>query len=89
MDDAREFPVKVKPTLYLSEEDIPDIGDVQVGDRVNLQVSAKIKSISQGETEKNKESFSYTFEISGVNVDSGLKKTSDGFSQALDGRRVK
>ena len=90
LDDARETPSRPKPTLYLNEEDLPDIGDVSVGDRISLHISAKVKSISQEEKEKGKQSFNYTLEITSANVEGNtLKKTSNGFGQALQGRLVK
>lgn len=89
LDDAREIPSRPKPTLYLNEEDLPDIGDVSVGDRISLHISAKVKSISEETTEKNKKSLSYTFEISGVNVEGDTLKKTSNFGQALQGRLVK
>ena len=86
MNGARDIPVKVKPILHLSEEDIPDLGDVRVGDNIRLEISGKLKGISENEVEKNKKLTEYTFEIQNAEVISGLKKT--GAGQTLESRLV-
>lgn len=88
MDGARELPVKVKPTLHLSNEDI-DIGDVKVGDNISLEIDAKVKGISQDEnTEKSKTMTNYRFEVTNAMVSSGLKKKPD-LGDVINNRLVK
>lgn len=85
--NGRELPVKIKPILHLSDEDL-NIGEVSVGDNISLEINAKVKGIAQNETEKNKEVTEYTFEIHNAVVSSGLKKTPD-MGETLEGRLVK
>jgi uncharacterized protein YunC (DUF1805 family) len=75
--NGRELPVKIKPTLRLSNEDI-DIGDVKVGENISLEVAAKVKGIRQDdEIEKSKTITEYTFEVTNASVSSGRKKKED------------
>ena len=86
MNGARELPVKIKPTLHLTNEDL-DIGDVQVGENISLEINAKVKGISQSEDiEKSKNITEYTLEITNATVSSGLKKKETG--QTLADRLV-
>lgn len=84
--NGRELPAKIKPVLHLTDEDISGLGDISVGDAIRLEISGRVKSISEREIEKNKIVNEYVFEISSAAPVTGLKKTSAG--QSLESRLV-
>ena len=60
---------KTKPTFYLNSEDLSELGDVEVGDKIRLQMGVEVKRISKEAGYKT-----YDFQVAYSQVKNGITK---------------